>query len=493
LDQPRKRTSRQVRRDQPASPRATAGGHRRRTPQTPPQRPAGALKRRSAAGDYRRPAAPPRANGARPASSASRPASRRIDDARRTPQRPASARAASGQRPRSPRNTPRPVSPQSRKPLPRRGGQLPLGGRRPSRKLPPAKRRPSFFKAHRRGLLAFFLVLIAALGVGYFLLTRTKPLVFASDKYDISSEAAAQARRHRISNVLLLGTDGRNNVDGARSDTIMILSGDFEHSSLKISSILRDSYVAIPGHGYGKLNAAYSYGSAGSATEDQKIKNGAALALKTVNRNFDTAMTDYVVVDFTCVINMVNAVGGVKVDLKSEAERESLNANVADINANVSGHAASGPVAGTGTQKLNGVQALAYARIRHVGNGDFERTQRQRAVLNQVFAKAKKLSLIKQYKLYKAVKPYIHTSMSGREIFKYLFNVALHRGAGIEQQQIPDSSLTAVGMLRGVSYVFPKTLENNIITLHSFIYEEDYTPSDTAAGISAHIQNVWPY
>lgn len=469
MDQPRKRTSRQVRSDQPASSRTTGTGRQQNAAQTPPQR--------LAASDYRRPA-PRRTNDA---------------PARRKRQRPASSRTVSGQRPRPPQNTSRPVSAQSRRPLPRRDGQRPLGSRRPSRKLPPAKRRPSFLKAHRRGLLTFLLILVALLGVGYFLLTRTKPLVFASDKYGISAEAAAQARRHRIRNVLLLGTDGRNNVDGSRSDTLMILSGDFEHKSLKISSILRDSYVSIPGHGYGKLNAAYSYGSADSAADDQKIENGAALALKTVNRNFDTAMTDYVVVDFSCVIKMVDAVGGVKVDIKSEAERESLNANVGDINANVSGHAASGLVRGIGTQKLNGVQALAYARIRHVGNGDFERTQRQRAVLNQVFAKAKKLSLIKQYKLYKAIKPYIHTSMSGHEIFKYLFNVALIRGAGIKQQQIPDSNLTSVGMLRGVSYVFPKTLENNIIALHNFIYEEDYTPSDTATGISTHIQNVWPY
>lgn len=486
MDQPRKRTSRQVRRDQSASSRATAAERRRRTPQAPPGRPApGAYRRPDTAGR------PVRAS--RSPSPAARPAPRRIDDApaRRTRQRPASARTVSGQRPPSPRDASRPVPPQSRKP--RRSAQLPPGGRRPARKLPPVKRRPSFWKAHRRGLLAFLLLLIAALGVGYFLLTRTKPLVFASEKYGISSEAASQARRHRIRNVLLLGTDGRNNVDGARSDTLMILSGDFEHKSLKISSILRDSYVSIPGHGYGKLNAAYSYGSADGATDDQKIENGAALALKTVNRNFDTAMTDYVVVDFSCVIKMVDAVGGVRVDIKSEAERESLNANVGDINANVSGHSASGPVAGTGSQKLNGVQALAYARIRHVGNGDFERTQRQRAVLDQVFAKAKKLSLIRQYKLYKAIKPYIRTSMSGREVGQYLFNVALIRGAGIRQQQIPDSSQTAVGMLRGVSYVFPKTLENNIITLHSFIYEEDYTPSDTAAGISAHIENIWPY
>ena len=136
-----------------------------------------------------------------------------------------------------------------------------------------------------------------------------KDLTGKVSQYNISSNAANMALNHRIVNVAIFGVDGRDDVDGSRSDSMMIASADFEHNKLKITSLMRDTYVYInKDYGYDKLNAAYSFG-------------GPELALKTINQNFDTAITDYVTIDFTAMVAMVNAVGGVTIDIENEGCR----------------------------------------------------------------------------------------------------------------------------------------------------------------------------
>lgn len=364
--------------------------------------------------------------------------------------------------------------------------------RRPSRPSQPRVKKRSFVARHKKGFATFILILAAIIAGFFFYLTRTAPIVFGSDARGISSDAATQARHHRIVNVLLLGTDSRNSNDAGRSDTMMILTGDFEHKKLKITSLLRDTYVEIPDHDMNKLNAAYSFGASGKSGNDA-INSAANAAIRTVNHNFDTAITEYIEVDFTCTSKIVDAVGGVDITLKSDAERQLLNKYLNDTKNESGGAISSNPVSGTGKKHLDGAQALAYSRIRYVGNGDFERTQRQRTVFEQVFKKAKKMNIFKQLHLYNTVKPYIHTSLSNFQLFKLLFNVALTHSTSLEQQQMPDSTQVSVGMLHGVSYVFPKTLYDNVRTLHDFIYEETYEPSTTVKDISDKIQTTWPY
>ncbi len=297
-------------------------------------------------------------------------------------------------------------------------------------------------------------------------------------KYGISSEAAAVAKDHRIVNVLVFGVDGRDDVDGDRSDSTMIASADFEHGNIKISSLMRDTYVYIDSEDdFDKLNAAYSIG-------------GAEAAMKAVNTNFDMAITDYVSVDFTCMIAMVNAVGGVSVDIGSEDEMYWVNQYIMDVNEKQP-DTNSEFLTSTGTQVLDGNQALAYCRVRYVGNGDFDRTQRQRTVFEQVINKALALNPVAQYSLLQRVMPYVQTSLSFNEILKYAGNAMLMRDHTILQQQVPDAQYVETGDLGGTSYVFPITLVDNIKVLYQFIYETAYTPSDTAQEISNTIESVW--
>lgn len=172
-------------------------------------------------------------------------------------------------------------------------------------------------------------------------------------------------------NVLLLGVDTLSD-GGQRSDTMMIVSVD--RSGLKLTSLQRDLMAQIPGYGAEKINAAYAHG-------------GAELAVQTVNQTFQTNILRYAVVDFTAVVRMVDALGGIEIDI-TEAEMVHINKNVrlsGRVFAPLGYTATELTVYGEGTH-LDGLQALAYARIRKL-DSDFMRTSRQRAVIRAILEK----------------------------------------------------------------------------------------------------------
>ena len=174
-------------------------------------------------------------------------------------------------------------------------------------------------------------------------------------------------------NVLVLGVDALSD-GGQRSDTMMIAS--IGAGGLKLTSIQRDMRTDIAGHGKNKINAAYAYG-------------GPELAVRTVNEAFDMNIMRYVVVDFTVLVKLVDALGGISMDI-TEAEMEHINKNV------LLSRKVFQPLGYTATEltdygeniKLNGLRALAYARIRKL-DSDFVRTSRQRAVIEAMLKKLK--------------------------------------------------------------------------------------------------------
>lgn len=330
-------------------------------------------------------------------------------------------------------------------------------------------------------VLIFVLLIFAALTFSVYAYAKFTPLnpdlSGNVELYDISSNAAAVAASHRIANIAIFGVDGREDVEGDRSDAIMIGSADFEHSKLKITSLMRDTYVEIADEDYfDKLNAAYAVG-------------GPEEALRTINLNFDTAITDYVVFDFTALVAMVNAVGGVDIEITDEDELYWLNQYLMDVNDKVGTQDPDVP--GIGVQHLTGSQALSYARIRYAGNGDYDRTQRQRNILQNVVARAASMNIAQQISLVQDMLPYIQTSLRTSEIVKYALNVLMMPNKNIEQSRLPQDGLMSDGYLDGVSYIFPDTLVDNIKAWYQFVYEIDYTPSVRAQDISEEIEYVW--
>lgn len=173
-----------------------------------------------------------------------------------------------------------------------------------------------------------------------------------------------------VRNILLVGTDARGNERG-RADTIILLSISRRNYSFTMTSLLRDSYVSIPGHGTDKLNAAYSYG-------------GASLLADTIVNNFNIRVDDYFCIGFAGFVYLADALGGTEITL-SDREAQAVNEILRnEVNGIMGDPVDSDLLAGGGTCHLNGKQTLSYSRIRYVGNADFERTERQRTVLTQL-------------------------------------------------------------------------------------------------------------
>jgi len=350
--------------------------------------------------------------------------------------------------------------------------------RQQSTALPPPKKKKKGKSRFKKFLKTIFLLilflLIAAFAIyALFLQNVTSDLQGNLSSYGISNEAAAFAKQHKIVNIAVFGVDGRDDVDGDRTDTIMVATADYEHSKLKVASIMRDDYAYInQKYGYDKINAAYAYG-------------GPNLAVQTINENFDTPITDYVTINFDAMVSMVNAVGGVTIDIKSQDELDWVNEYLMDINDKV--NTSSPDLKKIGSQVVDGSQALAYCRVRYVGDGDFDRTQRQRDVFEQVLSKAMDLNPIDQFKLVQSTLPYVQTSLSTLELIKYGINLALMPSKDIEQSRFPTDDYVSLDTVDGVAYVVPNTLVDNIKALYQFIYEDSYSPSSAATKISKEI------
>lgn len=190
------------------------------------------------------------------------------------------------------------------------------------------------------------------------------------------------AQNQAIRNVLLLGVDSMD--DTGRSDTMMILTVDHTARQIRLSSIMRDSYVFIQGYGMDKINHAYAFG-------------GARLALQTVNANFSLNISDVMVVNFSQLIQIVDDVGGIPMEL-TEQEASHL-----------------GLSGGGKTYELDGRTALAYSRIRAIDD-DFARTGRQRRVLTAVINKIKALPIARIPGAVGELLPMVWTSLSLEDI-----------------------------------------------------------------------------
>ncbi len=240
-----------------------------------------------------------------------------------------------------------------------------------------------------------------------------------------------------IINVALFGIDSRNfDTFKGNSDSIMILSINTKTKKIKIISIMRDSLVPIEKNGktiYNKINSAYA--------------TGPELAIKTLNQNFGLDISEYATVNFNGMMDIIDAVGGIDVTLtEREVKARGVNNHgINDMIAEACTLLKKNPkdyyVTEWGDQHLNGIQAVAYSRIRYVQNiwgtnNDYGRTDRQRFVMEQLFNKAKTLSKSQYIDLAKALIPCTETSLSYSEIINIAFNV-MFDSPTFEQARIP--------------------------------------------------------
>ncbi len=300
----------------------------------------------------------------------------------------------------------------------------------------------------RKILITIFFVLLLTVGIGIFyifdLFSKVNTKNISKDLKDLGINENLQMDlkdkgKDDIINIAFFGTDQRNENEVGRSDAIMILTIDKDTKKVKLSSIMRDSYVKIDGHGKDKLNHAYAFG-------------GPELSIKTLNQTFNLNIKDYVSVNFSHLQEIVDAMGGVNVDV-SKAELQAINGMMNEL-AGIENYTPP-YLTSAGTQTLNGKQALAYTRTRYIGNGDFDRADRQRIIINALFEKIKKAGVIKYPSIVNKLLPLVETSMESGEILK-LGTDMLGTGIGnLEQERFPVDGYFKDGgeMIKGVWYL----------------------------------------
>lgn len=277
----------------------------------------------------------------------------------------------------------------------------------------PKKEKVSKPRKKKKGCL-FVIILCLILAAGWFYLAgglNSHPLTHNKSELGIS-----HAGKFGVTNIAFFGVDTRDDTDTGRSDAMIVLTVDVIRGDMKMTSLLRDSRVPIEGHGETKLNHAYAYG-------------GPELAVKTINQAFELDVKDFVTVNFNQLAEIVDAVGGVTIDV-TEAERGQIN-HLIDEQFPGSAH-----LENSGSVVLNGVQAISYSRIRYI-DSDNARTDRQQEVLNGIFGSVKDMSILEYPRFIHRFSSIAENSISFFDLLKV--SPIMLRNYEVERYTIPDA------------------------------------------------------
>lgn len=260
-----------------------------------------------------------------------------------------------------------------------------------------------------------------------------------------------------VVNILLIGCDSRQQSGRGRSDTMILVSINQKTEEITMTSIMRDCYVSIPGKGNNRINAAYAYG-------------GASLLMDTLKTNFNIQVDNYVAIDFYSFVDIVDSIGGVDIEV-SDAETRVMNGYIGELNKLNGRPDDTYKLSGGGSLHLNGTQALAYARVRYVGNADFERTQRQRTILTKIFEKAQNMNLLEMNDLLTALLPEVKTDMTETQVLAMMLKVPTYLKYDLNSQRIPvDGSYQSL-RIRGMA-VLGVDFDKNIKLLEETVYKK---------------------
>lgn len=340
-------------------------------------------------------------------------------------------------------------------------------------------------KRRRRRILFALEILVLLMLVGcLFVYAKLNSLEFVSidlGNIGISDTVKNNEVMKGYTTLGLVGVDSRDGDLGAgtNSDTMIIASINNDTKEVKLVSVYRDTYLRIgedeEGNGiYNKANSAYAqYGPEGF--------------VRMLNSNLDLNVTDFVTVDFEAVAEAVELLGGIEEELTQE-EVVHLN-NYCVETSEVTGMDYEPLEEVAGVHHLNGVQTVAYARIRITAGNDFRRAARQRDVIYKIAEKAKSADVGTLTKILDTVFPSIKTSMTKAEILSMGVNMLSYNI--VDQAGFPHDHLYGENVknaMNGLDCVLPVTLESNVVWLHEFLYPEDaYEPSENVKAYSNRI------
>lgn len=336
--------------------------------------------------------------------------------------------------------------PRSTQPRPRSGG----GGGNNRR---PRKKRRSV----ARTVLTILILVLVGVIVGSLLYVYNilGKMHYEPVESTTTSQKDSVKKVDKLTNILLVGEDAREGQNGQRSDSIILCTINPDTHEAILTSFMRDMYVPIPGHKKNRINTAFSQG-------------GIALLEETISTNFDVYIDGYVAIDFAGFIQAIASLGDMQFDL-TEEEAKYMNKH---------------PEYGSeidwttdvwnlhpGVNTLTPEQVLAYSRMRHVGNSDWERTERQRKVLMTAYQQVKNASLTDLLSLLNQVAPCITTDIKSADLLSYVYMAAGDGIQNIESHRIPADGTYSLKNISGMEVLVPD-LQMNADILKEYINNE---------------------
>ena len=340
---------------------------------------------------------------------------------------------------------------------------------------PPKKKK----KGHRKLFFVLEVLVLMILAGGLYVFSRLNKMQQVNIKPgDVIVNKEVQEKEPEVANsytnTAFYGVDSREGqltID-AHSDALMVASINDKTKDVKLVSVYRDTYLDNTNGEYRKATECYFYG-------------GPTRSISMLNKNLDLDIQDYVTVDFNVVADVVDAIGGVEIDVQQD-EIQWLNGYQTE-GSQVTGKEIV-EVTQAGPQTLNGLQTLSYCRIRYTTGDDYKRTERQRTVLNKILEKVKTMPVTTLVGIVNDMFDHISTSLTLTEIIDLAKDVAAYNL--VDTTGFPFNS-TPMTLPTGGDCVVPVNLANNVLQLHQWMYGSDSydAVSSTVQEISDHIIN----
>lgn len=321
-------------------------------------------------------------------------------------------------------------------------------------------------------IILILIVIITAILGGVYIFVNNKLNKMQTVEIDKSQLGITDEANNKLSgyrNIAIFGVDSREDDygKGNRSDCIIIASINNNTKEVKLVSVYRDTYVQIDGYGLDKVTHAYSYGEA-------------PLAIKTLNTNLDLNISEFVTVNFDSVSDVVDTLGGVDISIDSE-ELKYINKYIdetAKVTKKTSKH-----ITTTGKQTLDGVQAVAYSRIRYTSGGDYKRTERMRTVIEAMVNKIKTKNIAQINSLADEILPKVYTNISANTIISMVLDLINYKVSDSQGWPYETKGITLDRW-----YGIPVTLASNVTKLHQEVFgNSNYTLPESIQEISNKI------
>ncbi|MCD8348129.1 MAG: LCP family protein [Lachnospiraceae bacterium] len=267
----------------------------------------------------------------------------------------------------------------------------------------------------------------------------------AETESEISGSIVSLPGDDGIYSILLIGSDRRDDTWNGNSDVMIVLTVNSNTKKIIMTSYMRDLYADIPGYGVHKLNYAYAAG-------------GADTLIETLEDNYEIEIDNYAAVDFDSMAEVIDLFGGVDIEVTDD--------EVSVLNDYLSEEDKEYALENGGVYHLNGVQAVAYMRIRYVGNADYQRTQRQRDVLSEIFAQAQEMSAAELTELAQEVLELADHDISVLDMVSLLGSLS-----GLTEYELVENRIPYDGLYTSQDEMLVPDFAATIEKLHEVLYE----------------------